>query len=40
MKQFKSDGKYYSKIIRECVDKLINEELGIADDVVEKTNGL
>ncbi len=38
MKQFKADGKYYSKIIRECVDKLINEELGIADDVVEKTN--
>lgn len=38
MKEFKLDKKYASKIIRESIDKLLKEELGIANDVVMKTN--
>lgn len=38
MKKFKLDKKYTLKIVRECVDNIINEELGIANDVIEKTN--
>lgn len=40
MKQFKFDKKLVSKVIRESLDKLMLEELGIADEVVMKTNAL
>ena len=38
MKEFKLDKKYTLKVIRECVDALLKEELGIANNVVSKTN--
>ena len=38
MKEFKLDKKYTLKVIRECIDSLLNEEMGIANDVVTKTN--
>jgi hypothetical protein len=38
MREFILGNDHISKIIRECVDKYINEELGIANDVLIKTN--
>ena len=38
MREFILGNDHISKIIRECVDKYINEELGIANDVLVKTN--
>lgn len=38
MKDFKLDKKYTLKIVRECIDALLNEEMGIANDVVMKAN--